>query len=135
MISTQVLRFPQPPIEPPPIIANFAAPAAPAALPASPAPKVAPSKRRRETEAAPVLVAPKRARCESESSAASIVCESVLFAAVAAGAGDCWRRIVEAGLNDPRKLLSRFDNELEALGIPPDAIPHLRRGLGRYREQ
>ena len=134
MISTQVLRFPQP-IEPPPIIANFAAPAAPAALPASPAPKVAPSKRRRETEAAPVLVAPKRARCESESSAASIVCESVLFAAVAAGAGDCWRRIVEAGLNDPRKLLSRFDHELEALGIPPDAFPCLRRGLGRYRGQ
>ena len=129
MISTQVLRFP-PPIEPPPI-ANFA-PAAPDALPASPAPKVAPSKRRRETEAAPVLVAPKRARCESESSAASMVCESALFAA---DAGDCWRRIVEAGLNDPRKLLSRFDNELEALGIPPDAIPHLRRGLGRYREQ
>ena len=135
MISTQVLRFPRPPIEPPPI-ANFAAPAALAALPASPAaPEVAPSKRRRETEAVPVLVAPKRARYESESSAASIVCESVLFAAVAAGAGDCWRRIVEAGFNDPRKLLSRFDNELEALGIPPDAIPHLRRGLGRYREQ
>ena len=129
MISTQVLRF-LPPIEPPPI-ANFA-PAAPDALPASPAPKVAPSKRRRETEAAPVLVAPKRARCESESSAASMVCESALFAA---DAGDCWRRIVEAGLNDPRKLLSRFDNELEALGIPPDAIPRLRRGLGRYRGQ
>jgi len=134
LISTQVLRFP-PPIEPPPI-ANFAAPAALAALPASPAaPEVAPSKRRRETEAAPVLAAPKRARCESESSAASIVCESVLFAAVAAGAGDCWRRIVEAGLNDPRKLLSRFDHELEALGIPPDAFPCLRRGLGRYRGQ
>ena len=61
-----------------------------------------------------------------------MVCESVLFAA---DAGDCWRRIVEAGLNDPRKLLSRFDHELEALGIPPDAIPCLRRGLGRYREQ
>ena len=137
MISTQVLRFP-PLIEPPPIIANFAAPAAPAApaaLPASPAPEVAPSKRRRETEAAPVLVAPKRPRYESESSAASIVCESVLFTAVAAGAGDCWRRIVEAGLNDPRKLLSRFDHELEALGIPPDAFPCLRRGLGRYRGQ
>ena len=133
MISTQVLRFPRPPIEPPPI-ANFA-PAAPDALPASPAPKVAPSKRRRETEAVPVLVAPKRARYESESSAASIVCESVLFTAVAAGAGDCWRRIVEAGFNDPRKLLSRFDNELEALGIPPDAFPCLRRGLGRYRGQ
>ena len=133
MISTQVLRFPRPPIEPPPI-ANFA-PAAPDALPASPAPEVAPSKRRRETEAAPVLAAPKRARCESESSAASIVCESVLFTAVAAGAGDCWRRIVEAGLNDPRKLLSRFDHELEALGIPPDAFPCLRRGLGRYRGQ
>ena len=133
MISTQVLRFP-PLIEPPPI-ANFA-PAAPDALPASPAaPEVAPSKRRRETEAAPVLAAPKRARCESESSAASIVCESVLFTAVAAGAGDCWRRIVEAGLNDPRKLLSRFDHELEALGIPPDAFPCLRRGLGRYRGQ
>ena len=134
MISTQVLRFPRPPIEPPPI-ANFA-PAAPDALPASPAaPEVAPSKRRRETEAAPVLAVPKRARCESESSAASIVCESVLFTAVAAGAGDCWRRIVEAGLNDPRKLLSRFDHELEALGIPPDAFPCLRRGLGRYRGQ
>ena len=134
MISTQVLRFPRPPIEPPPI-ANFA-PAAPDALPASPAaPEVAPSKRRRETEAVPVLVAPKRARYESESSAASIVCESVLFTAVAAGAGDCWRRIVEAGLNDPRKLLSRFDHELEALGIPPDAFPCLRRGLGRYRGQ
>ena len=60
------------------------------------------------------------------------VCEAALFAV---GAGDCWPRIVEAGLDDPRKLLSRFDNELEALGIPPDAIPHLRRGLGRYREQ
>ena len=76
--------------------------------------------------------AAKRARCESESSAASMVCESALFAA---DAGDCWRRIVEAGLNDPRKLLSRFDNELEALGIPPDAFPRLRGGLGCYRDQ
>ena len=48
-----------------------------------------------------------------------------------AGVGD----IVKAGLDDPRKLLSRFDNELEALGIPPDAFPCLRRGLGRYRGQ
>ena len=51
------------------------------------------------------------------------------------GAGDCWPRIVEAGLDDPRKLLSRFDNELEALGIPPDAFPRLRGGLGCYRDQ
>ena len=60
------------------------------------------------------------------------VCEAALFAV---GAGDCWPRIVEAGLDDPRKLLSRFDNELEALGIPPDAFPRLRCGLGRYRDQ
>ena len=53
----------------------------------------------------------------------------------AVGAGDCWPRIVEAGLDDPRKLLSRFDNELEALGIPRDAFPRLRCGLGRYRDQ
>ena len=59
------------------------------------------------------------------------VCEAALFAV---GAGDCWPRIVEAGLDDPRKLLSRFDNELEALGIPPDAFPRLRCGLGRYRD-
>ena len=49
--------------------------------------------------------------------------------------GDCWPRIVEAGLDNPRKLLSRFDNELEALGIPPDAFPRLRGGLGCYRDQ
>ena len=60
------------------------------------------------------------------------VCEAALFAV---GAGDCWPRIVEAGLDDPRKLLSRFDNELEALGIPPDAFPRLRGGLGCYRDQ
>ena len=29
----------------------------------------------------------------------------------------------------------RFDNELEALGIPPDAFPRLRGGLGCYRDQ
>ena len=60
------------------------------------------------------------------------VCEAALFAV---GAGDCWPRIVEAGLDDPRKLLSRFDNELEALGIPSDAFQRLRCGLGRYRDQ
>ena len=60
------------------------------------------------------------------------MCEAALFAV---GAGDCWSRIVEAGLDDPRKLLSRFDNELEALGIPPDAFPRLRGGLGCYRDQ
>ena len=60
------------------------------------------------------------------------VCEAALFAV---GAGDCWPRIVEAGLDNPRKLLSRFDNELEALGIPPDAFPRLRGGLGCYRDQ
>ena len=60
------------------------------------------------------------------------LCKALLFAV---GAGDCWPRIVEAGLDDPRKLLSRFDNELEALGIPPDAFPRLRCGLGRYRVQ
>ena len=32
-------------------------------------------------------------------------------------------------------LLAWARVELEALGIPPDAIPRLRRGLGRYREQ
>ena len=60
------------------------------------------------------------------------VCKALLFAV---GAGDCWPRIVEAGLDDPRKLLSRFDNELEALGIPPDAFPRLRGGLGCYRDR
>ena len=60
------------------------------------------------------------------------LCKALLFAV---GAGDCWPRIVEAGLDDPRKLLSRFDNELEALGIPPDAFPRLRGGLGCYRDQ
>ena len=131
MISTQVLRFPQPPIEPPPIIANFAAPAAPAALPASPAaPEVAPSKRRRETEAAPVLAAPKRARCESES---SFVCEVAVFAAAGPVADACWPRIVDAQLDDARKLLRLGDNDLAALGVPPDAIARLRCGLRRFQ--
>ena len=132
MISTQVLRFP-PLIEPPPIIANFAAPAAPAApaaLPASPAPEVAPSKRRRETEAAPVPAAPKRARCESES---SFVCEVALFAAAGAVADACWQRIVDAQLDDARKLLRLGDNDLAALGVPPDAIARLRCGLRRFQ--
>ena len=131
MISTQVLRFPQPPIEPPPIIANFAAPAAPAALPASPAaPEVAPSKRRRETEAAPVLAAPKRARCESES---SFVCEVAVFAAAGPVADACWPRIVAGGFNDARKLLRLGDHDLAALGVPPDAIARLRCGLRRFQ--
>ena len=131
MISTQVLRFPQPPIEPPPIIANFAAPAAPAALPASPAaPEVAPSKRRRETGAAPVLAAPKRARCESES---SFVCEVAVFAAAGRVADACWPRIVAGGFNDARKLLRLGDNDLAALGVPPDAIARLRCGLRRFQ--
>ena len=131
MISTQVLRFPQPPIEPPPIIANFAAPAAPAALPASPAaPEVAPSKRRRETDAAPVLAAPKRARCESES---SFVCEVAVFAAAGRVADACWPRIVAGGFNDARKLLRLGDNDLAALGVPPDAIARLRCGLRRFQ--
>ncbi len=131
MISTQVLRFPQPPIEPPPIIANFAAPAAPAALPASPAaPEVAPSKRRRETEAAPVFAAPKRARCESES---SFVCEVAVFAAAGRVADACWPRIVAGGFNDARKLLRLGDNDLAALGVPPDAIARLRCGLRRFQ--
>ena len=132
MISTQVLRFPQP-IEPPPIIANFAAPAAPAApaaLPASPAPEVAPSKRHRETEAAPVLAAPKRARCESES---SFVCEVAVFAAAGRVADACWPRIVAGGFNDARKLLRLGDNDLAALGVPPDAIARLRCGLRRFQ--
>ena len=60
------------------------------------------------------------------------LCKALLFAV---GAGDCWPRIVEAGLDNPRKLLSRFDNELEALGIPPDAFPRLRGGLGCYRDE
>ena len=127
MISTQVLRFP-PPIEPPPI-ANFA-PAAPDALPASPAPKVAPSKRRRETDAAPVLAAPKRARCESES---SFVCEVAVFAAAGRVADACWPRIVAGGFNDARKLLRLGDNDLAALGVPPDAIARLRCGLRRFQ--
>ena len=128
MISTQVLRFP-PLIEPPPI-ANFA-PAAPDALPASPAaPEVAPSKRRRETEAAPVLAAPKRARCESES---SFVCEVAVFAAAGAVADACWQRIVDARLDDARKLLRLGDNDLAALGVPPDAIARLRCGLRRFQ--
>ena len=131
MISTQVLRFPRPPIEPPPIIANFAAPAAPAALPASPAaPEVAPSKRRRETGAAPVLAAPKRARCESES---SFVCEVAVFAAAGRVADACWPRIVAGGFNDARKLLRLGDNDLAALGVPPDAIARLRCGLRRFQ--
>ena len=128
MISTQVLRFPRPPIEPPPI-ANFA-PAAPDALPASPAPKVAPSKRRRETDAAPVLAAPKRARCESES---SFVCEVAVFAAAGRVADACWPRIVAGGFNDARKLLRLGDNDLAALGVPPDAIARLRCGLRRFQ--
>ena len=128
MISTQVLRFPRPPIEPPPI-ANFA-PAAPDALPASPAPKVAPSKRRRETEAAPVFAAPKRARCESES---SFVCEVAVFAAAGPLADACWPRIVTGGFNDARKLLRLGDNDLAALGVPPDAIARLRCGLRRFQ--
>ena len=129
MISTQVLRFPRPPIEPPPI-ANFA-PAAPDALPASPAaPEVAPSKRRRETEAAPVLAAPKRARCESES---SFVCEVAVFAAAGRVADACWPRIVAGGFNDARKLLRLGDNDLAALGVPPDAIARLRCGLRRFQ--
>ena len=128
MISTQVLRFPRPPIEPPPI-ANFA-PAAPDALPASPAPKVAPSKRRRETEAAPVFAAPKRARCESES---SFVCEVAVFAAAGRVADACWPRIVAGGFNDARKLLRLGDNDLAALGVPPDAIARLRCGLRRFQ--
>ena len=127
MISTQVLRFP-PLIEPPPI-ANFA-PAAPDALPASPAPEVAPSKRRRETEAAPVLAAPKRARCESES---SFVCEVAVFAAAGRVADACWPRIVAGGFNDARKLLRLGDNDLAALGVPPDAIARLRCGLRRFQ--
>ena len=131
MISTQVLRFPQPPIEPPPIIATFAAPAAPAALPASPAaPEVAPSKRRRETEAAPVPAAPKRARCESES---SFVCEVAVFAAAGPVADACWPRIVAGGFNDARTLLRLGDNDLAALGVPPDAIARLRCGLRRFQ--
>ena len=69
---------------------------------------------------------------KDEAEDASALCKVALFAV---GAGDCWPRIVEAGLDDPRKLLSRFDNELEALGIPPDAFPRLRCGLGRYRDQ
>ena len=129
MISTQVLRFPRPPIEPPPI-ANFA-PAAPDALPASPAaPEVAPSKRRRETEAAPVFAAPKRARCESES---SFVCEVAVFAAAGRVADACWPRIVAGGFNDARKLLRLGDNDLAALGVPPDAIARLRCGLRRFQ--
>ena len=128
MISTQVLRFPRPPIEPPPI-ANFA-PAAPDALPASPAPKVAPSKRRRETDAAPVLAAPKRARCESES---SFVCEVAVFAAAGPLADACWPCIVDARLDDARKLLRLGDNDLAALGVPPDAIARLRCGLRRFQ--
>ena len=129
LISTQVLRFPRPPIEPPPI-ANFA-PAAPDALPASPAaPEVAPSKRRRETEAAPVFAAPKRARCESES---SFVCEVAVFAAAGRVADACWPRIVAGGFNDARKLLRLGDNDLAALGVPPDAIARLRCGLRRFQ--